>query len=204
MDVEEVCAGIVLLVGAVDRAVAASLRVAHAQRRHIRKQRAPVDTESLTLAISREVRLPTQAQCAGAVVVIVIADRARKVASREEVRSPENPFRPGEGLIVGIGPRLVVVGSRFERQEVGIVVGTGNLAVESKVQAVVGWDRIAVVARVSEGEKSTNRQFRVVADFELCRSGLCHYQNCQPDDVLRSPHSPSVCDTCKSQFHVPM
>ena len=114
------------LAGAVDRAAAAALRISHRESGQIRNQCAPVDPESLALSHGREVGLSGQAERPAAVAVVAVADRSRKMAAREEVRSPVDSARAGQRLIAGVGPRLVVVRRCRERNEIRVVVVAGE------------------------------------------------------------------------------
>src|SRR5450759_4161834 len=122
MQVKQARAGIGFLAGAIDRAMASALRIPNRQRWPVGKQCAPVDPEALRLAVGRKIRLSGQSQCPGAVGVVVVSERAGKMAAVEEIRRTVDPAGTGQGLIAGIGPRLVVVGMRRERKEILIVV----------------------------------------------------------------------------------
>jgi hypothetical protein len=172
--------------------MAASLRIPNRQRWPVGKQCAPVDPEALPGAVGREVRLSGQTECAGTVSIVAVSDRTGKIATREEIHRTVDPAGAGDGLRTGIGPRLVVVGRRAERDEVGIVVVARELAVQSKVQAMAGGDCVAIVSGVPEGGQATGGELCVFTHAELRLRQLRHYQNRQPDDAIRDLHGPAT------------
>src|SRR5581483_8732751 len=90
-DVQQLRVRTRLLVCAVNRAAALSLRVAHRKCGQVRHQRAPVHREALPLADCGEIWLPGQSEDSARIPVVVIRNRTWKPAAREDVRAALNP-----------------------------------------------------------------------------------------------------------------
>jgi hypothetical protein len=67
---------------------------------------------------------PGNSVVAFAVVSLGIADRTGKVAATEDVGADVDPAGIGDGLEVGVRPRLVQVKTGIEGQKIGIVERT--------------------------------------------------------------------------------
>ena len=160
-------------VRAVNRAVAAALRVVHRQRRPIRQQLAPSHAKSLPVPDRREVRLPRHAKRSGAVAVVSIARITREMAARKEIYNPGNAAAVGQRLETGIGSRLVVVGRNREIQEIRVMVGPGKIAIRSEIQSVVRPNHVAVTSVVAQRQQAAGVHSQFVANLQL-RGGARH------------------------------
>src|ERR1700733_3604194 len=79
-EIEKLVVGPGFLVGAINGAGPAALRVSHGKRRHVRKQSAPSDSEASPVAMGRKIRLARQSEGPGAIVVVPVTNRSREIA----------------------------------------------------------------------------------------------------------------------------
>ena len=93
------------------------------------------------------------------------------MAAGKEIGRARDPAGAGQRLEVRIVSRLIVVRGYVEGKKVGIVVGTGNIAIESEVQPVVRFDLrgVSIVSLITGGEHAASFQFRVFPDLHLGR-----------------------------------
>ena len=101
--IEQLRIGTGLLIGPVHCARSVALRVAGRESGQARNQCAPSNAEALSVAVSGEIGLTRESEGAGAVVVVAIADRSRKVAAGEQIGGGRNSTGASQRLVVGVG-----------------------------------------------------------------------------------------------------
>src|ERR1035437_9148611 len=107
MEVERMKRVAALIVSPVHRIVAVPHLETRRETGHVWKVLAPVDAKCIAVAMGHVIGEARNSVVAFAVVSLGIADRTGKAAATEDVSGNVNAAGIGNGLEVGIGPRLV-------------------------------------------------------------------------------------------------
>src|ERR671923_313036 len=105
-----------------DRIIVAGKDVGCAERREIGKKRAPIDADCLLRSACFQAGHPWNAELSRAVECLAERNRAGKMATVEEVRSPHETLAIGNRLGRRVCLRAIVKRLEVEREELWIVV----------------------------------------------------------------------------------
>jgi hypothetical protein len=122
--------------------------------------------------MSHEIGEAGNSVVAFAVVSLGIADRTGKVAATEDVGADVDAAGVGDGLEVGVRPRLVQVETGIIGKKIGIVERTLEIGGASDGPVVVTASHIPKVSSIPCGDCAI-QICAEVAHRDLCGSGPC-------------------------------
>src|ERR1022692_4939889 len=128
--------GVAIAIGPIHRVLVAARLETCGEGGQAGNELAPVNPKRVAIAVGGEVGQPGNRKLSLAVIRLGVADRSRKMAAAEDGTREIDTAAVGDGLEVGVCPRLPVIGGEIEGDKIGVVVVPGGCGTAPYTQTV--------------------------------------------------------------------